>query len=359
MAKTMIFRLSPWPALALCCAGLAWPAPARAEANAAQKAAAESLFDDGLKAMRSGHFAEACPKLEESERIDPAIGTLLYLGECYEKLGRTASAWATFREAASTAKTQGETDRSRVASERADRLQPSLSKLVVKVVPETAQLTNLRVTRDNVPLASTLFGVAIPVDPGKYHIVASADGYKSHEVEIDVAANADTKTLEIPALVAAPNPPAVAGAGVALAASSTTNQQNPPANPPRNSEPAATSGANGLRTAAYVTGALGVVSLGVGTYFGVKAISKNNDAEDHCTGNICHDPAGETLTKQAQDAATVANVTIGVGAAFVVAGVVLYLTSAPKGKAESSAHLEMHPLVGRDLAGVGFGGVFQ
>jgi hypothetical protein len=38
---------------------------------------------------------------------------------------------------------------------------------------------------------------------------------------------------------------------------------------------------------------------------------------------------------------------------------VLYLTSAPKGKAESSARLEMHPLVGRDLAGVGFGGVFQ
>ncbi|HET7542998.1 MAG TPA: hypothetical protein VFK05_24160 [Polyangiaceae bacterium] len=350
----MIVKLSPWPALGLCCAGLAWPAPARAEANAAQKAAAESLFDDALKTMRSGHFAEACPKLEESERIDPAVGTLLYLGECYEKLGRTASAWATFREAASTAKTQGETERSRVASERADRLQPSLSKLIIKVVPETAQLANLRVTRDNVALASTLFGVAIPVDPGKYRIVASADGYKNHEAEIEVAANADSKTIEIPALVAAPAP-AVA-AGVAPVASSAAPAQNPPEAPPRNPEP---SGSNGLRTAAYVTGALGVVSLGVGTYFGVKAISKNNDAKDLCTGTICHDPAGETLTKQAQDAATVANITIGVGAAFVVAGVVLYLTSAPKGKAESSAHVEMHPLVGRDLAGIGLGGVFQ
>jgi hypothetical protein len=35
------------------------------------------------------------------------------------------------------------------------------------------------------------------------------------------------------------------------------------------------------------------------------------------------------------------------------------LTSAPKGKAETAARLEMHPLVGRDLAGIGFGGAFQ
>src|SRR6188768_199563 len=355
MAKTMIVKLNSWPALALCCAGLSWPTPAHAEASAAQKAAAESLFDDGLKAMRSGHFSEACPKLEESERIDPAIGTLLYLGECYEKLGRTASAWATFREAAATAKTQGETERSRVASERADRLQPSLSKLTIKVAPETTQLANLRVSRDNVVLPSTLFGVAIPVDPGKYHIVVSADGYKSHEAEIEVLANADSKTIEIPALVAAPTSPALPGA----AATASTAAATPQPAPPRNPEPPP-SGANGLRTAAYVTGALGVVSLGVGTYFGVKAINKNNDAKAYCPGgNTCNDPQGESLTKDAQNAATVSNITIGVGAAFVVAGVVLYLTSAPKSKAESAARLEMHPLVGRDLAGIGLGGVFQ
>jgi len=358
MAKSMTGKLSSWSALALCCVGVSVPTNAHAEAGAAQKAAAESLFDDGLKAMKSGHFAEACPKLEESERIDPAIGTLLYLGECYEKSGRTASAWATFREAASAAQAQGETERTRVAAQRADRLQPSLSKLTLKVVPETAQIASLRVTRDNVVLAKALFGVAIPVDPGKYHIVASADGYQSHEADIEVLANADSKTLEIPALVASTAPP-VAAAGAVPAPNPGAEQASSTA-PPRNPEPDAASGGNGLRTAAYVTGALGVVSLGVGTFFGVKAISKNNDAKDHCPGgNTCNDPAGESLTKDAKNAATVANITIGVGAAFVVAGVVLYLTSAPKGKPESSAHLELHPLVGRDLAGVGFGGVFQ
>jgi len=358
MAKSMTLKLSPWPALALCCVGVSWPASAHAEASAAQKAAAESLFDDGLKAMKSGHFNEACPKLEESERIDPAIGTLLYLGECYEKSGRTASAWATFREAASAAQAQGETERTRVAAQRADRLQPSLSKLTLKVVPETAQIASLRVTRENVVLAKALFGVAIPVDPGKYHIVASADGYQSYEAEIEVLGNADSKTLEIPALAASTTPP-VAAAGGPAANAGTENAQATTSVPARNPEPDASSGANGLRTAAYVTGALGVVSLGIGTYFGVKAINKNHDAKEHCDGSTCRDPVGESLTNDAQNAATVANITIGVGAACVVAGVVLYLTSAPKGKPESAARLELHPLLGRNLAGVGFGGVFQ
>jgi len=170
-------------------------------------------------------------------------------------------------------------------------------------------------------------------------------------------ANGDSKSLEIPALVASTTPP-VAAAGAVPAAANANPQ--PSDTPPKNSEPPAAKGGNALRTAAYVTGALGVVSLGVGTYFGVKAISKNNDAKGYCPGgNVCDDPQGETLTKDAQSAAVVSNVTIAVGAAFVVAGVVLYLTSAPKQKSESVARLELHPLVSRDLAGIGFGGAFQ
>jgi serine/threonine-protein kinase len=305
--------------------------------------------------MKSGHFSEACPKLEESERIDPAIGTLLYLGECYEKTGRTASAWATFREAASAAQAQGETERTRVAAARADRLQPSLSKLTLKVAPETAQLATLRVTRDHVPVAKALFGVAIPVDPGKYRIVASADGYQSHEAEIEVSANGDSKSLEIPVLAASTTAPiaAIAAEG-ATSVSAQTSQVPPP-------DPRSESGhGNGMRTAAYVTGALGVVGLGVGSYFGLRAISKNNEAKDHCpSGNVCDDQQGESLTDDAQSAAVVSNVAFAAGAALAVTGVVLYLTSAPKEKAASAARLRLHPLLSHNLAGIGFGGAFQ
>src|SRR5687768_7618823 len=85
-------------------------------AGASDKAAAEALFDQGVRLMKQNNFADACPKLEESDRIDPAVGTLLYLGECYERVGKTASAWATFREAASIANNSNQADRARVAS---------------------------------------------------------------------------------------------------------------------------------------------------------------------------------------------------------------------------------------------------
>jgi hypothetical protein len=357
MAKCIIAKLSSWPALALCCAAVSLPAQAHAEAGAAQKAAAESLFDDGLKAMKSGHFSDACPKLEESERIDPAIGTLLYLGECYEKTGRTASAWATFREAASAAQAQGETERTRVAAARADRLQPSLSKLTLKVAPETAQLATLQVTRDNVPVAKALFGVAIPVDPGKYRIVASADGYERYEADLEVSANGDSKSLEIPALAAASAPPMAApSAGSASAGPGAKASLLPPGNPETSPEPSG----NGLRTAAYVSGAIGIVGLGVGSYFGLRAISKNSDAKRHCPGgNVCDDAQGESLTNDAQSAALVSNIAIAAGAALVVTGVVLYLTSAPKQQTETSARLSLRPLLSHNLAGIGFGGAFQ
>ncbi|HEY3668081.1 MAG TPA: hypothetical protein VGL19_18895, partial [Polyangiaceae bacterium] len=316
MAKRMFGRLSPWSVLAWCAAATVLPARAHAESSASQKAAAESLFDEGVKAMKAGHFADACPKLEESERIDPGIGTLLYLGECYEKTGRSASAWATFREAASTAQAQGEADRARIASARADCLQAGLSQLAVRVAPETAQLGSLRVTRDNVAIATTLFGVAIPVDPGKYHIVASADGYERYEADIEVGANAESKSLDIPALKPAPKgSPAALPATTASAVGNSASTPTAGAPLPAPDATAQTSSATPLRTAAFITGAVGVVGLGIGSYFGVRAISKNSEAENHCPkGSQCDDAEGPRLTSQAKNAAVVSNIAIGVGA---------------------------------------------
>ncbi|MEO8877348.1 MAG: hypothetical protein ABI461_17265, partial [Polyangiaceae bacterium] len=76
--------------------------------NPSDLAAAEALFEDGRKSMDANDFAAACPKLEESERLAPAVGTLLNLGICYEKSHRTASAWATFKEATSAARASGQ-----------------------------------------------------------------------------------------------------------------------------------------------------------------------------------------------------------------------------------------------------------
>src|SRR5437868_5846248 len=63
------------------------------------KAAADVLFEQGRELLNSGSIAAACPKLEESLRLDRGIGTMLYLAECWKRAGKTASAWAQFREA--------------------------------------------------------------------------------------------------------------------------------------------------------------------------------------------------------------------------------------------------------------------
>jgi len=356
MGKTLSRSRPAWGPSALCLCGLLLTGHARAEASAAQKAAAESLFDDGLKAMKSGRFVDACPKLEESERIDPGIGTLLYLGECYEKTGRTASAWATFREAASSAQARGESDRARIAAARADRLQAGLSKLTVQVAPETRALPGLRITRDNTVVESSLFGIAIPVDPGKYHLVASADAYEPFEADVEVGTSADSKAVAVPALKPSAKASSVvpAAATNAPAAVSPATTSTPNAAPPSPAPHEA--GSNGRRTAALVTGAIGVVGLGIGSYFGVRAISKNSNAESYCPrGDRCDDPRGVSLTNDAKHAAVAANIAISVGAAFVVGGVVLYLTSEPK----KEARLQLHPLLSRDVAGVGLGGAFR
>jgi hypothetical protein len=68
-------------------------------------------FDDGKRLAAQGRYAESCPKLAESQRLDPAPGTLMNLADCYENAGLTASAWATWLEAASATKQAGQVER--------------------------------------------------------------------------------------------------------------------------------------------------------------------------------------------------------------------------------------------------------
>src|SRR5690242_2864398 len=147
--------------------------------TAADKAAAEALFDQGRAAMQEGDFGKACGLLERSQHIDPGVGTLLYLAECYEKSGRSASAWATFREAADAADRAKESGRARTGRDRAARLEPLLSRLTIQVAPESQQIQGIAIERAGQLVQPATWNVPVPVDPADYTIKASAPGYET------------------------------------------------------------------------------------------------------------------------------------------------------------------------------------
>src|SRR5262249_23097450 len=98
----------------------------------AQSPAAESLFREGRALIKQGRLQDGCEKSEASETIERSVGTLLTLGDCREKLGKIASAWAAFRKAEAMAKASGKDDkRVAEAERRAARLEPQLPNLTI------------------------------------------------------------------------------------------------------------------------------------------------------------------------------------------------------------------------------------
>lgn len=298
------------------------PLMASAQTTASDKAMAEMLFDRGLSLMRQGQYAEACDELERSQAVDSAIGTMLYLAECYEKLGRTASAWALFREAASAARNEGQTERAKQGTARADRLEPMLSKLTINV---PSPVTGLQVLRNGQPVSNSVYGTAVPMDPGEQRFEARAPGYAPWIVSVTLPDNGASLSVDVPGLAPLPasqQPQPTAAAPAAnpqdVPATPTTRELTAPNEPHHRS----VQGPVGL-----VLGGVGIVGVGIGSFFGARAISKNNSANSVCPNRQCPaDSQGRQLDDQAHNAATLANVFVIGGAVLLVGGAVLYFT---------------------------------
>src|SRR5262245_21810388 len=100
-------------------------------AAAQDRAAARTLFDEGTRLVEQGDFAGACPRFAASLEAEVKLGTKLALASCYETIGRTASAWAEFRDAAALANRAGETEaaREKFARDHARDLEAKLVRL--------------------------------------------------------------------------------------------------------------------------------------------------------------------------------------------------------------------------------------
>ena len=311
-------------------------ATSAAAQGADDKAVAEQLFLQARALASRGAYAEACPKFEASLKLDPALGTQLNLADCWEKTGRTASAWALYREAANLAARSHQRKRERIARERAAILEPRLPMLVVKV-PAASFLPGLVITRNGIPVDAALFGTAMYVDPGEQEILATAPQHREHTAKVTAEPGRQV-LVEIPALERLPTPP--------------------PDLDLRPVAPAPIEPGRGHRRLAVVGIVAGGVALGVGVGFGVSAKLAWDRAFDD---GLCREDtrqctaAGQDLTDRARVRATVSTVLVGAGALLVAGGVVLWLT-APRRSEKRSAGIT--PVVGAGGAGLVVSGEF-
>jgi len=323
-----------WFVAAITCAGAAHAQTGGSEA------AATALFEEGRRLMNQGKYADACPKLAESQRLAPSGGTLLNLAECYEKNGQTASAWAALKAVAARANAAGKHDVEKRALERASALEPNLARLTISLA-SGSDVPGLAIKRDGVEVGRAEIGVALPVDPGPHTIEASAPKKKAFAATVkvepkDARAQVTIKLEDEPEAVTPPMPSASATTSSTLA---------PPPPPP----PGDTGGTQ--RTIGLVVGGVGIVGLALGSVFGLQAKSKNDDALAHCRTSTLCDQAGLDLTDRAKSAATLSTIGFGVGAVGVVAGAVLFLT-APSAPKQATEGWRIVPIVGANGAGV-------
>lgn len=256
-----------------------------------RRANAEALFDEAKTLMKMNRHAEACPKLAESQALDPAVGTLLNLADCLERLGQTASAWAEFRAAAAAAHAKGQTHREQVARERATRLEKRLVHLTI-VVPNDSD--DLEIRKNGQIVGRSSWGLSLPVDPGRMVIEASARDKQTFRTEIVVPAKPGTQlTTVIPPL-----------------------------------DPLNSRIGHGQRIAGIAIGSVGAVSIVIGTILGTKAMQFNSASAEHCQGNLC-DATGVALRSDARSAGNAATAAIILGAVAGAGGIITYAL-APK-----------------------------
>ena len=301
--------------------GLTLCVPRAARADEAGVVAAESLFREGRDLADKGRFEEACDRFARSQQLDPAVGTLLNLGECYEHVDKLATAWLAYRQATALAVTRNDERRASLARKAAARIEPRLALLAI-ATPK-APPPGLTVTRNGVRVDPAAFDTPLPVDPGPQTIEATATERQSWQTTVELR-EGERSTVQIPDLE--PTTPV---------AQAPTPQHESPGDTQR-------AVALGLEIGGGAVFATGLV-------FGALAFARWDSVSEVCPGGKCPSEADRLRKVSDADAArafsTISSVATAVGAVGLAAGVVLHLTAPER-------RVSVAPLVDRTALGL-------
>ncbi len=177
-----------------------------AAAPAAADPAAEQMFRDAKQLLKDGRLDEACEKFAASQHIESKSGTLLNLADCRERQGKLATAWDMFLQAKALASREQDSVRAAEAARRADAIAPRRAFITIEL-PTEGRPPGLSISRDGVDVPAPLWNVEVPIDPGRYVVVAQAPGHAPQTTTVEVERGARA-TARLAALVALPSDPA-------------------------------------------------------------------------------------------------------------------------------------------------------
>lgn len=306
-------------------------------------ALAEELFQQGKRAMNEGHYAEACPKLAESQRLAPGMGTLLSLAVCHEGEGKIASAWAEFNEVLPAARRANRPDRAQYAEQRIAALAPRLSRLKIVVPPDVAQTPGFAVQLNGAAMNNAALGIAAPVDGGTYTVTARATDKQPWSQEVTVKAEKDQQVVTVPLLQARP---------VAEAAPALPSPTTPVAVAGTSAEPVtalpAESSAHPRWPLYVAVGATAALAAGAAAT-GVVALGKASDFKDANQNHAFTQEQRQSLRDKATSMGTVSTV-LGVGAVAAAATSVYLFVTGPR--SSNAQGLRVVPFAGPAVAGI-------
>jgi hypothetical protein len=275
-------------------------------------AAAEALFNEARKAMDAKDYDTACKRFRESNRLDPAVGTMLNLATCEDRRGRVATAWELFRGAYE--KLPPSDPRHDYAKAQVDRLEPRLPHVTLTLAAGAPADTKVR--DGETVYSGAAFGLPLPVDPGKHELVIDAPGRETRTLSVEIR-EAATMTIEI-----AP--------GVEKVETAAGGDTPPSAQGDVRVSAAAGGESSGFgkKQWGFVAGGVGIVGIGVGITTGIMALGKKSTTDEQCSEALQRcSQEGHDAASSGRTLATVSTVGWIVGALGVGAGVYLVLTS--------------------------------
>jgi tetratricopeptide (TPR) repeat protein len=267
------------------------PAAAPKPKPAAPAAPSSTKTSDEANALlRAGNFEAALALFRKITTSEGRRGAALAL----DKLGRSEEAIAEYEAFIAGAPASQDEDIKAVRARVAELKAPKKASVQIVTVPAGATID---VVGQPAPSGTSPVQLELPV--GKHVVRATLPGSEAAEREFEVAVGS---TVQVVRLDLTPS-----NVGVSAPAAVTALQ--PLSGPPQQS------GVERLG-APIITGALAGLSLGAGTYFGLRALSKQSDYKDL--------PSGNGLA-EAETAAGLSTAAFVAGALFTVVTVVLLL----------------------------------